>query len=97
VLAIAGPVVDWYPNPAGSLHLFAAVGGARITVTDDSGERKSHEPLGGGGALGIGWDFWISPHWTLGLRARVTGATLLDEGVTHRVAAAAALLSLGRN
>ena len=97
VLGVLGAFFDWYPDPGRGLHLQALLGGARITMTDESGVRNAHEPIGGGIALGVGHEWWIGEQWSMGALVRGTAATLYDEGVTHRAAALSLSLTLTLN
>lgn len=69
-LGVIGPFVDWYPDEEGGFHAGVILGFAGFTLTED----RKDDPLfeSGGGALGaiIGYDFWVSREWSLGLLAR---------------------------
>lgn len=82
---LIGPFLDWYPSPAGGFHLQALLGAARIDISDDSGARSEHTPVGAGLAIGAGYDFWIADEWSVGALLRISGATLTDDDVMHRV------------
>jgi len=97
ILTVIGPFIDWYPNPAGGFHVQGMLGGARITIEDQAGERSDHQPIGGAGAVGVGYEWWIGEEIGLGVLGRLTGGTLVDEGITHRVAAGTVMLTFTYN
>jgi hypothetical protein len=75
---LIGPMIEWYPNAQKGFHLGGAIGGARIQMKDSSGRTKNNEPVGGGGLFEIGYDWWVSDDWSLGVMGRLTGATMRD-------------------
>ncbi len=94
---LVGPFIDWYPSADGGFHVQGMAGGARLQIEDSSGERQDHQPLGGGVSLGAGYDWWIGDEWSLGVLGRISGGTLGDEGVTHRVGAVSVLATVTYN
>ncbi len=94
-LLLVGPYIDWYFTPGEGWHLMGALGGARITVKDDTGaERKDVNPAGAGAFVAIGYNFWIGDEWSLGALARFGGATLYGDNLTHRVATGSLLVAI---
>lgn len=94
-LGMIGPFLNWYPGSDNSgFYLSAMIGGARITIEDESGGMSSHEPVGGGGAIAAGYEFLLGTHLALGIMLRLTGATLSDESITHNVGAGSLLAAL---
>jgi hypothetical protein len=92
---LAGPMIDWYLDPTGGLHLQAGVGGASITLRDSSGqEDRDNRPIGGGGAVGIGYDIWVADQVSLGVLARGLFASLTNDGLRHTVNAGALLVTV---
>ena len=73
-------------------HFQAALGGARLSITDDAGMVSGHSPAGGGLVVGAGYDWQLSDNWQWGLLARLMALTLSDEGVDHQVGALSILI-----
>jgi hypothetical protein len=93
-LVLIGPGVVWYPDKHGGFHLLGAVGGARIELRDDSDRIQDHSPVGGGIAIGVGYDFFIGDEWSAGVLLRGVGATLSDDNLTHKVTAGSLMLGV---
>ena len=84
--ALVGPFIDWYFTPGEGLHLMAMIGGASISVRDDTGDRKEDTNPGGGGAMvGLGYNFWVAEQWSLGILGRGVGASLFGDNLRHSV------------
>jgi hypothetical protein len=68
-LLTAGPYVDYYPDPRKGFHVLGDVGGA---VQLGAGYIARLHPPGIGYTLGagVGYDWWVSNEWSLGLLAR---------------------------
>jgi len=95
---LVGPFLDWYPSPEGGFHLQGMVGGARIELKDSEGvEREDHHPIGGGAAIGAGYEFWIADEFSLGILGRIGWGTMRDDDVTHHVGTFSALVTLTYN
>jgi hypothetical protein len=80
-LALIGPFVDWYFDDEGGFHAQAAPGVS--TYVAGAGEPKlggpqaqAHTAVGFGFMLGVGYDWWVSDTWSLGLLARITYGTM---------------------
>ena len=74
-LVTIGPYIDFYPNPHKGFHVLGTLGFARLTARFDDGAISASDSgtgftLGGG----IGYDWWVSPDWTLGILGRLTFA-----------------------
>lgn len=86
---LIGPFIDWYPNPEGGFHFGGTLGLAVLTVSDPStGETKAAD-RGAGGALGIGYDFWVGRQLSLGILGKFFGGSVSHEvgnGVTEKYA-----------
>jgi len=80
---VAGPWVDYYFNPRGGFHLPAALGIAVINGLDVEGVRlsRNNNALGAGMLAGLGYDWWISDQWSIGVLGRITAiaATSKDD------------------
>jgi hypothetical protein len=70
-----GPYVDWYPHPHEGLHILGTLGYANIRVAYDNGDTSVSNSAGGftlGG--GIGYDWWVSRDWTVGILGTISFA-----------------------
>lgn len=72
-----GPFIDGFPLPRKGFHLGAMVGLGTVLVDDQSDTLRN--TIGGGGAVWIGYDFWIAKQWSLGPLLRFSG-TLTQAG-----------------
>ncbi len=74
VIAI-GPFADYYLDPAGGLHFqaFAGWGGLETSAEGDVG---GSDPTGLMLSLGAGYDFFVSPEWSIGGLGRFTYGSL---------------------
>jgi hypothetical protein len=74
-LVTIGPYIDFYPDPHRGLHILGTLGLARLTASYDDGNFSARNSATGftlGG--GIGYDWWVSRDWTVGILARLTFA-----------------------
>ncbi len=74
-LFTVGPYIDYYPNPHGGLHILGTLGFANLTASYDDGTVSTRDSATGitlGG--GIGYDWWVSRDWSLGILGRFTFA-----------------------
>jgi hypothetical protein len=80
---VAGPWLDYYFDPRGGLHLPAAVGIAVVNGLDMQSARLSrrNDALGAGMLIGLGYEWWISDQWSVGVLGRLTAvaATSKDD------------------
>jgi hypothetical protein len=76
-LTLVGPFVDWYPNARRGLH-FQGSAGFAVLAEPWKHRDSSHEPayvaIGGGATLGVGYDWFVSEQWSLGVMAHIAGA-----------------------
>ena len=76
--ALLGYFIDVFPDPAAGLHFGGVLGfvGSRAEV-------KGSDQKFNGAGLGLeafgGYDFWVSPDWSLGGLARFVGSVARDE------------------
>jgi outer membrane protein with beta-barrel domain len=70
-LAMIGPYVDWYFDPTGGFHLMGMLEFTRLAVTTGGGGVSSETPVGGGIGAGVGYDFWLSDTFSMGVLGRV--------------------------
>lgn len=90
-LSLLGPFLDYYIDPAQGLHMGALLGLSVLTADDDK-----DLPVGFGGSLSAGYEWWIGKQSSLGLIARLAYARATFHGVkggeVHSVLAPAILL-----
>jgi hypothetical protein len=75
-LLTIGPYIDFYPQPRRGFHVLGTLGFARLTASYDDGNVSARDSATGftlGG--GIGYDWWVSRDWTVGILGRLTFAS----------------------
>lgn len=87
-----GAFLDWYRRPRGGLHaqaglLFAA------GYLDGSAARAATTGFGYGAMVGVGFDRYVAPRWSLGLLARVTAYRLYGVDDSIRLASPSLLVT----
>jgi hypothetical protein len=79
-----GPYVDYYPDPHGGFHVLGTLGFASLSASNGSGQ-SSDASTGFEIGAGVGYDWWVSANWSLGILGRFTIAPLSQSngGVTE--------------
>jgi hypothetical protein len=75
-LVTIGPYIDYYPAPHKGLHILGTLGFASLTARYDDVNFSASNSAGGftlGG--GIGYDWWVSRDWSIGVLGRFTFAS----------------------
>ena len=75
-LVTIGPYIDYYPDPRKGLHILGTLGFANLTDSYDDGTLSTSNSATGftlGG--GIGYDWWVSEDWSIGILGRFTFAS----------------------
>ncbi len=91
---LLGYFVDVFPDPKRGLHFGGALGFASGDAEIKDGDRHFR-----GGGFGLqafgGYEFWVSPQWSLGGMLRVLGSITREQqdGVGYQASFAAATLS----
>jgi hypothetical protein len=97
--SLVGPFFDYYFDPAKGLHVEAAVGLASVrgfsAVTNKVD--KDAITVGGGAMFGVGYEWWVSEQWSVGVLGRMalawtTGKDTADVRWYHTVGASPSLL-----
>jgi len=76
-LTLLAPFVNYYPDARGGLNFTGAVGLALLGVGDGTVDNTSYvlfQDHGSGGLgmlAGVGYDWWVSRGWSLGVQGRV--------------------------
>jgi hypothetical protein len=85
-----GMFADIYPNPNEGLHFlpFVGWGGLETTYQGDAG---GSDPTGLVMSLGVGYDFWVSNEWSVGVMGRFAYAPLSRDQATFTTIAPALL------
>ncbi|HEU4408507.1 MAG TPA: hypothetical protein VFS43_24810 [Polyangiaceae bacterium] len=105
---LLGPFVDYYVDPRRGFHLQGSVGLGLLGVGDgevdgnDNPALREHGSAGVGAMVGIGYDWWVSDRWSLGVLGRVSYAAMSGENDdeaewSHRVLAPALLFTATMN
>jgi opacity protein-like surface antigen len=83
VYSTIGPFVDYYPNPADGLHFQGFIGFATLSAQDNNGRTSSKNPTGFGASVGVGYEWFVSNSWSIGILGRVQYGSLKvsDSGV----------------
>ncbi|HMJ15129.1 MAG TPA: hypothetical protein VK524_27130 [Polyangiaceae bacterium] len=80
LFAMIGATVDWYPNPQKGFHFGGTLGPAFAVA--ETPEGAVFDNIGGAGiglsAL-VGYDWWVSDEWSLGVLGRLSGARVRGE------------------
>jgi hypothetical protein len=87
-MGMVGPFVDIYPSPTLGWHVQALIGYAQISYAEITQHPLSDgTPSGIGLMAGLGHDWWVNEHWSIGLLARITyastqlAATAFSDGI----------------
>jgi hypothetical protein len=81
LFGLVGIMGDFYPNPRRGLHLQAALGVAGLTGLNPGGSiwSERHLAVGGGGMLGVGYEWWVGEQWSMGILARGTVGAMAED------------------
>jgi hypothetical protein len=102
-LTMLALLIDDYPNPKGGFHFGGAVGFAALSVRGDNNPETRAQGAGLGIAPHVGYEWWISNYWGLGVLGKFTFAHTEGDysagngGVKDNIAAAAILFSATYN
>ena len=94
-LNMIGLVSDFYPNPTKGLHFQAMLGYAVVSITQDGASSVS--PSGVGLIGGVGYDFWVSEEWSIGVLGNVAYAAAKLHDVSYPTVSPALLASFTYN
>jgi hypothetical protein len=90
---LIGPFIDWYPDPEGGFHFGGTLGLAFLGVSNQDGSTSTNSDgstntiTGGGGALGVGYDFWVGRQLSLGILGKFFGGSMSKDhgaGITEK-------------
>ncbi|HEY0707694.1 MAG TPA: hypothetical protein VGG33_12905 [Polyangia bacterium] len=79
---LVGPFFDYYMNPSGGFHMQGAFGVANVRgmSVETTNFDKDSISVGGGLMFGVGYDWWVSKEWSIGVLGRMTvGITGQDD------------------
>jgi hypothetical protein len=97
-LVTIGPYIDFYPNPREGFHIIGTLGFADLSLSyNDENVSSTHSTTGFAIGGGIGYDWWVSPYWSLGILARLTFASMSENSVTDNLVAPTLLFSFSYN
>jgi hypothetical protein len=73
---LVGPFFDYYSNPSGGFHMQGAVGVANVRgmSVDSVNYDKDSISVGAGLMFGVGYDWWVSNQWSIGILGRMAVA-----------------------
>lgn len=69
-LARFGPIIDWYPDPRAGFHAQVTPAIALLVESDEKGKPIEPGAIGPALAFGLGYEWFISRDFSLGLLAR---------------------------
>ncbi|HEY0713879.1 MAG TPA: hypothetical protein VGF45_14460 [Polyangia bacterium] len=71
---LVGPFFDYYTNPRGGFHMQGAFGLANVRgwSTESANFDEDSISVGGGLMFGVGYDWWVSKEWSIGILGRMT-------------------------
>lgn len=75
--ATVGPFFDAFPDAKGPFHVGALVGMSAMGLGDDF--TPANAVVGGGVGAWLGWDFFVAPEWSAGLKWQVGGAYMVGD------------------
>ncbi|MBN1605965.1 MAG: hypothetical protein JW940_05000 [Polyangiaceae bacterium] len=78
---LIGPMLDYYVQPSSGFHLQGSLGWTLLSLSEgefsDSGvDIRDQSGAGPGLVVGLGYEWWISSAWSLGVLGRVTLASV---------------------
>jgi hypothetical protein len=78
---LAGPFFDWFFNAKKGLHFQLGLGFAALhgLNPDTPRVRDRDTAIGGGFMLGLGYDWFVSKQWSIGLLGRITAGVVTEE------------------
>lgn len=97
-LTLFGPFLSYYCDPTGGLAFYGGLGFASAREVDPAGAKfdRDRVAIGGGGVLGIGYDWWVGDEWSIGVSGRAMSAIATrkidGERLWHMVVASPAVL-----
>ncbi len=75
-LGLVGLFADWFPDAKGGFHVGGLIGPAVMTVSNPSNGSTETSARGMGAGVMTGYDFWVSPTWSLGVLAHFFGGSV---------------------
>ncbi len=94
-LNMIGLVSDFYPNPTKGLHFQAMLGYAVLSITQNGASSQS--PSGIGLLGGVGYDFWVSEEWSIGMLGNFSYAAAKLNDVSYPTVSPSLLASFTYN
>lgn len=93
---LAGPFIDGFTDPKGGFHVGGMLGGAGLSLDDNSGGASSTTFSGYGAGMWVGYAAWIASDWSLGGMLRLTGARTVHAATetTPRLTASARAITI---
>lgn len=94
VSALIGPFIDGFPDVNKGWHLGGAIG-LGVQSFQNPGANERQRANGIGGALWVGYDFWVAGEWAIGPQVRVLGMRTNDGKSGEDVSAFARSMTFG--
>jgi hypothetical protein len=80
ITGLLGAFVDGFFDPRRGLHVGGALGFSSVTAEELGAGGDNLEMAGIGGAVWLGYDFWVGSEWSLGPLLRVMASANQDRG-----------------
>jgi hypothetical protein len=101
-LTVLAMLLDVYPKPQGGLHFGGALGVASLRIRADYSADSSAATAGVGFAPHVGYEWWVSNYWGLGVLGKFTfahteGNNPATGGIKSNIAAGTILFSATYN
>jgi hypothetical protein len=78
LVGVLGAFVDGFPDPRRGLHIGGALGFSNVTAEELGPGGDNLEMAGLGGAVWVGYDFWVASEWSMGPLLRLTATANQD-------------------
>ncbi len=79
-VGLIGGFIDGHPDPKGGFHVGGALGFSSVTAEELGPDGDNIDTAGLGGAVWLGYDFWVGSEWSLGPLVRVMATVNRDRG-----------------
>jgi len=80
ITGLLGAFIDGFPDPTGGFHVGGALGFSSVTAEELGESGDTLEMAGLGGAVWLGYDFWVGSEWSVGPLLRVMATADQDRG-----------------
>jgi hypothetical protein len=79
MVGVIGAFIDGHPNPRSGFHLGGALGLSTLRADELGPDAGRLDMAGIGGAVWVGYDFWVASEWSLGPLLRFMATVSRDQ------------------